>query len=62
MFFRYWGSGQADSSNDKAGESQQDERKVQVVDISQDSRPTFRLTTGRSMVEELQNHTDQSHH
>lgn len=53
MFFRYWGSGQADNDNVEAGESQQDESKVQVVDISQDSRPTIGLTTGRSCVGEL---------
>lgn len=34
IFFRYWGSGQAYSNNDEACESQQDESKVQVVDIS----------------------------
>ena len=62
MFFRYRGSSQADGNNDKAGESHQDKSKVQVVDICQDSRSMIRLTTGRSLIGELQNHADQSNH
>lgn len=62
MFFRYWSSGQADCNSDKAGESKQDESKVQVMDISQDRRAMIRLTTGGRYIGELQNHADQSHH
>ncbi|KAA8589886.1 hypothetical protein FQN60_013251, partial [Etheostoma spectabile] len=58
---RYRGGGQADSSDDQAGERQQDESKVQVVDIGQDSRPPVWLTTGGRCIGELQNHADQSH-
>lgn len=61
MLFRYWDSGQADSNNDEAGESEKDESKVQVVDISQDSRPLISLATGRSAIRELENHANQSH-
>ena len=48
MYFRYWGRGQADSNNDKAGETEKDECKVEVMDISQDTRTLINLSTWRS--------------
>lgn len=58
MFFGYWGSSQADGNDHEAGDSQENESKVEVVDISQDGGTKIWLTAGRSCVGELQNHTD----
>lgn len=57
-----WGRGQADDYDYDAGDGEEDDGKVQIMDVSNDCRPVVRLATRGRLVGKLENHSNDPHH